>query len=307
MALIESITENGLREAAGDSHLHFKECWQDTLTTREYPSFLRHIIRIDAGEFVDMVSRADAQTAREIIDSVLSGDAYVLKNAHSETDVDCLRHRIVAWRQSLDQAESEKILEGRTDYHKCNNTDLVGPEYYQTCEHAHGFFRWNDDPVAIFSMIDPYWKAIKILSGNQATDFVDSTPRDGIIDKLAVYQYPMTFGRVTKHYDPPAHQKLLFNLPMGKVGRDYGFGEYGFYVIDGDTGKQIFLEHAMNFGDYICICPTVHHGANAVQPVSGVPDEEIDWTSDRGRWLLAALAVPSHHTTNRQSTVAVNS
>lgn len=288
------------------SHLYFREYWNAALATGTYPSFLRHIIRIDAEEFVRSIREADAQTAKELVDSILAGDAYVLKNAHREEEVDELRRRIVHWRFYIKYTDSEQILEGRTNYHKLNNTEFVGSNYYQTCEHAHGFFRWNEDTVGIFPLVDPYWEAIKIVSGNAPDAFVENTPEDGVIDKLAVYQYPMTFGRVTKHYDPPTNQKLLLNLPMGKIGRDYGFGEYGFYAIDGDSRKQIFLEHTMNFGDYVCVCPTVHHGAQPVQPVHNNPDTEIDWKSDRGRWLLAALAVPSHHVAERNSTVAVN-
>lgn len=289
-----------------ESSSYFAECWAEQLQERAYPSFLRSIVRIDANEFVATVKSADRKTARDIIDSILSGDAYVLKNAHSEDEIDSLRQRIFKWRNGQAQADSERILEGRPDYHKINDVEMIGPHYYQTYEHAHGFFRWNGDPLGIFAMIDPYWAAIKLVSGNPADAFHKATPVDGIIDKLAVYQYPMTIGGVSKHYDPPAHQKLLFNLLLSKVGRDYGYGECGFYAVDGDSGKNIYLEHTMNFGDYICVCPTVHHGATPAQPVNGQPDEVIDWESDRGRWLLAALAVPSHHVENRLSTVAVN-
>lgn len=287
------------------AHSHFKECWEQALQHKAYPHFLRNIIRIDANEFVTTVRNADRTIAGDLVESVISGDAYVLKNAHSEAEIDRLRQMIVEWRVNREQAESEKILEGCRDIYKINDVEVVGPGYYQVLEHTHGFFRWNNDPLGIFTMLDPYWEAIKILSGHHPQAFAKSTPRDGVIDKLTIYQYPMAIGKVTTHYDPPESQKLLLNLPMGKVGRDYGYGEYGFYVVDSGTGKNIFLEHMMNFGDYICICPTVHHGATPPQPVNGAFDAAPDWESERGRWLLTAISVPSHHVKDRKSTVAV--
>lgn len=289
-----------------EAYLYFRDSWEKALHRKAYPKFLRHVIRIPAKEFVSMVGEANQETADHFVDSVISGDAYVLKNAHSESEIDDLRRRLVEWRNECEESSFDKILEGCPDSHKIYDVEIEGPNVYQTFNHTHGFYRWNGDPVGIFAMINPNWEAIKILSGKHPEAFVQATPKNGTIDKLAVYQYPMTFGGVTKHYDPSADQKLLLNLPMGKIHRDYGFGEYGFYAVDGDTGKHMFLEHAMNFGDYICICPTVHHGAEPVQPIDGPPDIAPDWGSERGRWLLTALSTPSHEVKDRKATVAVN-
>lgn len=290
----------------GSNHSAFKTVWETALQDKPYPQWLRNVIRIDAKEFVDYVAAATDKDATDLVNSIMAGDAYILKNAHTSQAIDALRERIFSWRSERSPDNTQKIIEGCSDYHAVNSIPREGKEYYQTIERTHGFFRWNGDPLDIFSMLDPYWGAIKELSGHGVDAFITATPRDGTIDKLAVYQYPMSFGRVSKHFDPPADQKLLLNLPMGMIGRDYGFGPYGFYAIDGDSGKRIYLEHMMNFGDYVCICPTVHHGADPVQPVSSVPDSTPEWESSRGRWLLTAISVPSHEVESRVSTVAVN-
>jgi hypothetical protein len=294
------------RGQRGKPFLYFKESWKRALRTKAYPSFLRHVIRMDAKEFVAMVQEADQKSADDLVGSVIAGDAYVLKNAHAEEEVDSLRQRIVEWKNARKQDSFDQIREGCSDFHKIYDVEREGKNFYKTCNHTYEFYRWNGDPLKIFSMITPYWEAIKVLSGHHPEAFLNATPKDGTIDKLAIYQYPMSFGRVTKHYDPPADQKLLLNLPMGKIGRDYGFGEYGFYAVDGDSRKNVFLEHVMNFGDSICLCPTVHHGAEPAHPINRKPDTTPDWESDRGRWLLTALSTPSHEVKNRMATVAVN-
>jgi len=289
-----------------DSPRHFRSAWERQLSRKSYPESLGNIIRVEAGTFIDRVLHANEREAGDLVGSILAGDAYVLKNAHSEDHIDSLRSRLIAWRSEQSVDNTQKITEGCLDYHAVNDVLWEGKEYYQTLEHTHGFFRWNGDPLGIFAMLDPYWRAIKMLSGNDPAAFLHATPRNGTIDKLAVYQYPMTFGKVTKHADPSTTQKLLLNLPMGKTGRDYAFGSSGFYAVDGDTGKKIYLEHTMNLGDYICLCPSVHHGADPVQPFNKEPDKKADWESPRGRWLLTAISVPSHEVKNRVSTVAIN-
>ena len=305
-----------------EMYLIFEKAWKELLKQRVqrndpqdakfpdylkgYPHFVRHIRRYDAQKFVEMVNNADEKTAFELVDSVLSGDIFVLKGAYTEEEVDALRNRILSWRNKTPQAENEKIVEGRQDFHKVNNVEMQGDSYNKTKDHPHVFFRWNGDNVGAFKMIDPYWEAIKIFSGLPSDSFIKSTPKDGVIDKLSVFQYPLGFGKITKHRDPPQSQKLLLNMTLNKRGRDFAYGESGFYLVDGKSGKNVYVENIVEYGSYMCASPSLHHGAQPPMALDGSKNDKPEWETEKGRGLLAAISVPSHHVEKRDSTVAVN-
>jgi hypothetical protein len=297
----------------------FKQSWEKALSQphkeidkdaphylKNYPHFLRNIVRYDSEEFVNLVMKADQVTADKLVESIISGDLIILKGAHTESEIKEMRQKIMNWRSSIQQAEHEKIEEGRQDFHKINAVEKSGSTYYKTKDHPHIFFRWNKDPAGIFNKIDKYWAAVKVISGLPPDSFLNSTPKDGVIDKLTVFQYPLGYGRITKHRDPPQNQKLLLNLPMSKMGSDFSRGETGFYLVDGKSGNNVYVENVTEIGDYVLTCPSMHHGANSPLPVSGPISTEPNWETEEGRWLLAAISVPSHHVEERNSTIAVN-
>jgi hypothetical protein len=302
-----------------EPYKHFKNSWEKSLSRppkiidkyapsflTNYPHFLRHITRYDANEFVDNVMNANQNTAENLVESVISGDLIVLKGAHTGNEIKGLRRRIMEWRSSQPQAENERIEEGCQDFHKINETEREGKNSYKTKDHPHIFFRWNSDPIGIFSKIDKYWSAVKVLSGLPPNSFKNSTPKDGIIDKLTIFQYPMGFGRITKHRDPPQNQKLLLNLPMSEMGVDYARGDSGFYLVDGKSGNNFYVENLTELGDYVLACPSMHHGAQPPMPIDQISLNHLNWETELGRWLLAAISIPSHHVEERNSTIAIN-
>jgi hypothetical protein len=298
-----------------EAHLNFKKSWDDRLKSghrsedyNDYPEYFRNLIQIDAKEFVDKITNANQKIADELVDSILAGDAYVWKDAHTPEEINNIKKGVLEWRVHSAKLKNEDITIGCKDGHIINSSSEIGPRGYRAVNHTHLFFRWNNDPLDIFSKVDKYWDATKILSGLNPESLKKATPNsgDGIVDKLSIFQYPMSYGRISRHRDPPASQKILLNMTMSQIGKDYASGDNGTYVVEGKTKNKVFVENVAGFGDYVSICPAVHHGAPPPTYIDGHKDDSPIWDTDQGRWFLHTMIVPSHHAKGkRYSTIGI--
>ena len=71
----------------------YKKYWQE-LGDKPQPHYLRNIISIDANEFADMVHSASKKDARNLAESINSGDAYVLKSAVDEDRIEDIKTKV---------------------------------------------------------------------------------------------------------------------------------------------------------------------------------------------------------------------
>ena len=282
----------------------FKQEWAKTESVETYPHHLRNIILIDSNEFIDKVLNASKDEAKELVDSVYSGDAYILQNAVNSDCVEDIKQKVYDWSLSL-PSQRVKMLDGCKDYH-CINDKPQGPlGGYTTIEHSYVFFRHNKDEFTstLFNLFDKYWGAIKVLSGNEEDEYHNNIPSDGIIDRITFMQYPYNEGKISKHYDSSKIQKLLLGSLFSQIGEDYDFGENGFYVID-KRGRKIHLENVAQKGDFVCVSPTLYHGVPPVKK-RGVEDSDLNWGSLDGRWYLQCYSPESHEVVDRDYTVAI--
>ena len=279
----------------------FKTHWKEAQTKKEHPHHIRNIILIEAEEFVDRVTNADEEESKSIVESVYSGDAYILKNAFNKEEVEDIKSEVFEWSKSK-PSESFQMLDDCPNYH-CINDKPKGPSGgYTTIEHSYVFFRHNSDSLTsrLFESFDRYWGAIKVLSGYEKDSFTKNIPSDGIIDRITFLQYPYNCGKISKHYDSSKIQKLLLGGLFSQIGEDYEYGENGFYVTD-RSNKKIFLENIASKGDFLCVSPTLYHGVPNVTKNNKQPN----WDSLEGRWYLQCYSPESHEVTEREFTVGI--
>ena len=67
---------------------------------------------------------------------------------------------------------------------------MVKKYSFKVCKHAFYFFPWNKDELKIFEKINEKWRLIKKLMGLNFKEFEKNTPKDGIVDRIQVVQYP---------------------------------------------------------------------------------------------------------------------
>ena len=279
---------------------HFKEEWDKIEDVKTYPHYLRNIIIIDADEFASKVFSASEQEAKSLVNSIYSGDAYILKNALSPEHVESLKEKVFNWSKTVEEKYFE-MRDGCPDYHTINKISKAPMGGYISLEHSYVFFRHNNS-IDIFNPFERYWEAIKVLSGNSKYAYKNNTPSSGIIDRITLLQYPIGFGKITKHYDSSKSQKLLLGNIMTQIGEDYDYGENGFYLVDKNK-KNIYIENLVQKGDFVCAYPTMYHGVPTIKKRGA--SEEVDWNSTSGRWYLQCYSAESHEVKNREYTVAI--
>ena len=122
------------------------------------------------------------------------------------------------------------MLEGCPDFHRKIDIETGKKYALRLCKHSFYFYPWNNDPLDLFNTIYKRWRVIKKLMGINPRAFEKNTPKDGVIDRIQIVQYPSKFGYLEPHTDPHKHQRLFHSAYMSKKGVD--FNGMGFYVIN---------------------------------------------------------------------------
>ena len=85
-----------LLSAEDRSDLFMKE-WNKIEKVATYPHHLRNVVIISADEFVDQVFNASPQEIKDLVKSIYSGDAYLLKNAFSVEMIEEIKDKVIEW------------------------------------------------------------------------------------------------------------------------------------------------------------------------------------------------------------------
>ena len=274
----------------------FKTEWGILEATKPRPERARNIIHRDFWEFRDRVLLDDKLFARKIVESLYAGDVYILKGAFRPKFMVDLRAGTMAYFKSK-PSEFHKMLEGTPDFHRLIDPETGLKYSFRVCKHSAFFYPWNDDPFGIFEQVYERWRVIKHLMGLEDRSYERNTPKDGVVDRIQVAQYPSKIGFLEPHSDPYLHQRLFFSGYMCKREVDYQGG--GFYLV-GNGNTVIEAEDSIEVGDVGIGYATVLHG---VSPCNR--DKEPNWDSDEGRWFLSMYSNASDEVKNRHTGYAV--
>ena len=275
---------------------HFSEAWERITQTGELPTRARLILHRDYSVFRDQVLKQEPDFVANIVSSLYHGDIYILKKAFDPSFMKWVIDKAFEYGQET-PSSFHKMLEGSPDFHRI--IDLkTGKKYsFNVCKHSAFFYPWNDDPLGIFPAVNLRWRIIKQLMGLEPTAYEKNTPKDGVIDRIQIAQYPSRIGFLEPHSDPYLFQRLFFSGYMSKRGMDYQGG--GFYLV-GANDSIIEVEDEIDIGDIGIGYATVYHG---VAPCNR--DLEPHWDSMAGRWFLSMYSNASDEVKNRHTGHAV--
>ena len=274
----------------------FKPEWEILEAFGQRPERAREIIHWDYWDFRDRVLLDDRFFARRIVPSLYAGDVYILRKAFSKEFMISLREKTFAYFRSK-PSEFYKMLEGTPDFHRLIDAETGKKYSFQVCKHSAFFYPWNDDPLDIFGEVNKRWRVIKHLMGLEDTAYEKNTPKDEVVDRIQIAQYPSRIGCLEPHSDPYLHQRLFFSGYMSKRGEDYQEG--GFYLV-AEGNKVVEAENDISVGDIGIGYATVYHG---VAPCNR--DKEPDWNSMEGRWFLSMYSNASDEVKDRHTGHAV--
>ncbi len=275
----------------------FKKSWDKVVKEDTLPRYMNTIKEYDYITFKNFVLENNEKKADEIVNSLYSGDVYILRNVYSDEFVEDLKTKLFKWGQDTESA-FHKTYENVPNFHRIVDESVNSNYAMKPMWHIFYLFPWNQDHMGVYEEINKRWNIMKMLSGYQANEFSKNTPKDGIIDRIHFYQYPSGGGYVETHSDPYKINRTIMTTKLSTRGEDYQTG--GIYFFTQDDNK-INLDDQIQKGDMFFCFPTLIHGCDPVDP-----GETIDWNNKRGRWLLGPWSIDSDEVKDRHTSQAVN-
>ena len=273
--------------------LTFQLAWENCEKTMPLPRRLREIIIISYEEFKEKVMAESEDFVNKVTHSLFSGDLYLLKGAFTKEFLDDLKNKTFLYFKNK-PSEFYKMKEGCPDFHRKIDLKLGENYSFKRCSHSFYFYSWNKDPLNLFTPIYERWRVVKKLMGLKPTEYENNTPKDGVIDRIQVVQYPSKIGFLEPHSDPYKYQRLFNSCYMSKQGVD--FEGLGFYLFD-KKNKVVEVEKLIDVGDIGLGYATIQHG---VAPIN--KDKQPNWNDvNDGRWFLSMYSNESDEVKNRHT------
>jgi len=271
----------------------YKSAWENLENKLPLPTKARKVHTVDYNEFKEKVLSEKPDFVQNITSSLYSGDIYILKNGFTKEFMENLKVNTFLHFKNK-PSEFHKMLEGCPDFHRKIDLDTGSKYSFKMCKHSFYFYSWNQDPLNLFKPIYERWRIIKKLMGLKPTEYENNSPKDGVIDRIQVVQYPSKIGYLEPHSDPYKYQKFFFSGFMSKKGVD--FDGLGFYLL-GKDNEVIAAEDLIDIGDIGIGFATIHHG---VAPVN--KKKEPSWNDvNDGRWFLSMYSNESDEVKNRHT------
>ena len=268
-----------------------KEKWISLESKSQIPKRVNNVKHLEFDLLKEKILNQDEDFIIKMIESLYSGDFYILKNAFKKEFMDYLKTETFKYYKNK-PSDFYKMLEGTPDFHRIIDLEIGKKYAIKMCKHSFYFYPWHDDPLKIFPQIYDRWRIIKTLMGLKPNEYENNTPKDGIVDRVQVVQYPSRIGYLEPHIDPNKNQRLFFSGYMSKAGVDYQ--GLGFYLID-KRNQIVEVESKINKGDVGIGYSTVYHG---VAPVNTNKNPNWEDIND-GRWFLSMFSNESDEKKNR--------
>ena len=272
----------------------FAKIWKDYDEKNiSYPTRARKIVSLEFSEFKKKIDDKDEDFAYHITNSLINGDIYILKKAFTSDFFQKVKSSCMKYFK--DQPSSfHKMLEGSPDFHRVIDVETGKKYSFKVCKHSYYFYKWNKDPIKIFNETYDKWSRVKVVMGYNSNEFENNTPKDGVVDRVQVVQYPSKYGFLEPHSDPYKYQKFFISGYMSKKGIDFDDG--GFYALDFND-QVIDVENSIDVGDLGIGFATIVHG---VAPVNR--NKNPDWNDiNDGRWFYSLYTNQSDEVKNRHT------
>lgn len=255
----------------------YRNEWEAIEDEKTQPRYLRKVISTPFKDFRENVLGQDPQFVDELVKSLYSGDAYILKQAFTPKfmrDTTAQLHELGRKTPS----SFHKMLDGCPDFHRIITPELANNYALRQIKHAYYFFPWNDDPFNLIEPIGERWSIFKFLGGYPLDAYENNIPSTGVVNRVQISQYASGVGELEIHSDPYLNQKVAISGIMSKRGEDYKTG--GAYILNKNREK-IDIEDRLEVGDVYIVYPTVFHGVETIDK-----GEKTDWDSFKGRWFM---------------------
>jgi len=270
----------------------FFKLWNRYEKKTNLPNYLKKINIYNYEDFKEKIFSNSNKFAEEIVLSLLSGNAIILKNAFEKSFLSHLKNELSKIFLNS-KSEFHKIVEHCPNFYRNITADLSKKYAFKQIKHTHYFFPWNEDFNKLYFETFKKWQVIKYLSGYKKNAFEKNTPKNGIVDRIQIVKYPFNIGNQVLHQDPYLYQKFFISVYMSKKGKDYIDG--GMYFVD-QSGNKIDLEELIDIGDLAFGFATLHHGVDITKILENQKED-----SSSGRWFMGLYSTVSDYVKNRHT------
>jgi|TARA_B110000259_G_scaffold186850_1_gene239129 hypothetical protein len=260
------------------------------------PERMNNLIEIEFDDFKDKFFNSSKDNAKNLYESLLSGNIYILKNTFSKNFCSELKKYVIENKFSNEKSEFHKIYDGVPNFCRFINEDLSKNYAFKQVKMTSYFFPFNEhnETFKLYDQIYPKWRVLKFISGYQENVWENTIPSDGIVDRIQVVRYPPKSGFLELHQDPFVYQKFFISSYLTKKGVDYLNG--GMYAID-NKNKEIDLEKYIDIGDLCFGIATIYHGVNQCEENNETKTNNLN----SGRWFLGLYTTESNYQVNRHT------
>ena len=230
---------------------------------------------------------------KKLLKSLLNGNIIVVKKAVNKKKILEICKNI--HNQKLKSSKSTKMYEGvKNIYYKveAKQDKIEDPKRYIVSNKSWYFFPWNKDKTKLVKLVQPVYDNVIKLNGYDPKDIVKKTPKDGIIQRFHLLNYPYGEGFISRHIDPTTIVKCTAGIYITEFGKDYSAG--GFYVINKNK-RKINIDKHIESSDMVLFYSSMPHGVDSIEK----PTIESKKNKLNGRWFLNLTLVSSHHVKNR--------
>jgi len=270
----------------------YKKMWDKYENINKLPCFYRDIIEIDFNEFEKKVYSNDKKISKNIVNSLLAGDVYLLKNTFSKSYLKKLKNEAAkTWKTK--KSEFFKIYEDCPNFYRAITEDLANMYSFKQIKQAQYFFPWNPDFCNLYQETYKRWRVLKYLSGFYKDVWEKDTPKDGIVDRIQIVKYPPNSGLLEPHQDPYIYQKFFISVYLSKKGED--FKEGGMYFINENKTKFMF-DDLVDVGDMAFGFATLYHGVDISKTI-----EKTSNNDTAGRWFMGLYTTVSDYVEHRHT------
>ncbi len=277
----------------------FLPLWRQLEENEIQPTRMNTIQDIEFCELKTKVLEQDPRFVKQLVRSLWSGDAYLVKRAFPKDWVEDVKAGVNRYFHETPPS-FHKMTELCPDFHRAIDAETTKLYAVDAIKHTSYFFPWNQDPLNLFQPVWERWGVYKFLGGFAFNEYTKNTPKDGVVDRIQVCVYPSGAGGLGTHSDPFLNQRVFISGYLSKRGEDYHTG--GFYVI-GQNNEKVDLEDRIEVGDMGFGYATVLHGVNPIDP-----EKKPNWeNSKQGRWFLGLYSNDSDEKgANRHTAYRVN-
>jgi len=272
--------------------------WKSIENEKTQPRFLRKVISTSYKDFSEKVLEQSSAFVKKIVESLYSGDVYILKDAFKKKYLLDLQDKL-HHHGKITPSSFHKMWDGCPDFHRAITPELAKNYALRQIKHSYYFFPWNNDPFKLFKSVNKRWRVFKFLGGFPLDAYEKNIPSTGVVDRLQVVQYTSGVGELEVHSDPYLYQKMTISAIMSKKGKDYNTG--GAYILN-SRKEKVDVEGEMDIGDIYLTYPTVFHGVETIDK-----GREADWSSPQGRWFLGLYSNVSDENARRHTVYGVES